>query len=268
MKKIYQQILDFPKTVNQKVLNAQLNAAVDNFDTQNGVRSYTASIYQILSLVVLITMEVAIIRGAIAYFTDTTTTGLGKVGSILTTALLIYSAFPIAHIIRSRGESLGGSHHGIVTFIFKDFVTTNIKILGEVVAVGAFIGAACFTLSFVFDTNLYNATTTTSLGAISGLTTLPMEGLTNLFGALKLDYLTAVLHSFSSFSMTGAQSFTGDMLWNANDLLIVAGAFINVLVGLAVLYVNLAIYHFLYTIVSNFIKWIQSPFIPISMKSK
>ncbi|MEI6189535.1 MAG: hypothetical protein WCP61_03835 [Chitinophagia bacterium] len=268
MKKIYQQILDFPQTVNQKVLNAQLNTAVDNFDTQNGVRCYTKTIYQILSLVVLITMEVAIIRGAMAYFTDATSTGLGKAGSVLTTLLLIYSAFPIAHIIRSRGESLGGSHNGIVTFIFKDFVTTNIKILGEVVAVGAFIGAACFTLSFVFDTNLYNVTTTTSLGAISGLTTLPMEGLTNLFGALKLDYLTGVLHSFGSFSMAGTQSFTGDMLWNANDLLIVAGAFINVAVGLAVLYVNLAIYHFLYTIVSNFIKWIQSPSIPISMKSK
>ena len=268
MKKIYQQILDFPQTVNQKVLNAQLNTAVDNFDTQNGVRCYTKTIYQILSLVVLITMEVAIIRGAMAYFTDATSTGLGKAGSVLTTLLLIYSAFPIAHIIRSRGESLGGSHHGIVTFIFKDFVTTNIKILGEVVAVGAFIGATCLALSFVFDTNLYNVTTTTSLGAISGLATLPMEGLTNLFGALKLDYLTAVLHSFGSFSMAGTQSFTGDMLWNANDLIIVAGAFINVLVGLAVLYVNLAIYHFLYTIVSNFIKWIQSPSIPISMKSK
>jgi hypothetical protein len=268
MKKIYQQILDFPQMVNQKVLNAQLNTAVDKFDSQDGVRSYTKSIYQILSLIVLITMEVAVIKGAMAYFTDAASTGLGKAGSVLTTLVLVYSAFPIAHIIRSRGESLGGSHNGIVTFIFKDFVTTNIKILGEVAAVGAFIGAICFTLSFVFDTNLFTATSSNSLSALGGLATLPMEGLTNLFGALKLDYLTSVLASFGSFNMASTQTFTGDMLWNANDLLLVAGAFINVAVGLAVLYVNLAIYHFLYTIVSNFIKWIQSPFIPISMKSK
>ena len=58
------------------------------------------------------------------------------------------------------------------------------------------------------------------------------------------------------------------LIWNTNDLLLVAGAFINVAVGLAVLYINLAIYHFLYTIVSNLIKYIQSPSIPISMKSK
>ncbi|MCX6203254.1 MAG: hypothetical protein NTY43_03045 [Bacteroidetes bacterium] len=268
MKKIYQQILDFPQMVNQKVLNAQLNSAVDNFDSQNGVRSYTKSIYQILSIVVLISMEVAIIHGAMGYFADTASTGLGKAGSVLTTLLLIYSAFPIAHIIRARGESLGGSHSGIVTFIFKDFVTTNIKILGEVAAVGAFIGACCFTLSFVFDSNLFNAATGTSLGAISGLTSLPMEGLTNLFTALKLDYLTGVLNSFGSFTMASGQNFTGDMLWNINDLFLVAGAFVNVALGLTVLYVNLAIYHFLYTIVSNFIKWIQSPSIPIAMKSK
>ncbi|MEI6152335.1 MAG: hypothetical protein WCQ10_07395, partial [Chitinophagia bacterium] len=96
MKKIYQQILDFPQMVNQKVLNAQLNSAVDNFDSQNGVRSYTKSIYQILSIVVFISMEITIIHGAMGYFTDAASTGLGKAGSVLTTLLLIYSAFPIA----------------------------------------------------------------------------------------------------------------------------------------------------------------------------
>ena len=268
MKKIYQQILDFPQMVNQKVLNAQLNSAVDNFDSQNGVRSYTKSIYQILSIVVFISMEIAIISGAMGYFTDASSTGLGKAGSVLTTLLLIYSAFPIAHIIKARGESLGGSHNGMVTFLFKDVVTTNIKILGEVAAVGAFIGAACLTFSFVFDTNLYNASTGTAFSTISGLSGLTMQGLTNLFAALKLDYLTEVLNTLSSWTMASGQNFTGDMLWNINDLFLVAGAFVNVALGLAYLYVNLAIYHFLYTMVSNFIKWIQSPSLPIAMKTK
>lgn len=268
MKKIYQQILDFPQTVNQKVLNAPLNAAVDNFDSQNGVRAYTKSIYQFVSIVVFILMEVAIITGAMTYFSNTTTTGLAKLGSALTTILLVYSAFPIAHIIKSRGESLGASHNGMVAFIFKDFVTTNIRIVGEVVAVGAFIGACCFTLSFLFDTNLYNAATEVPLSAVSAMAGLPMDGLNTLFNALRLEYLTTVLHTFTAFKMPSTQNFTGDMLWNINDLLLVGGAFVNVVVGLVVLYVNLAIYHFLYSIVSNFIKWIQSPSIPISMKNK
>ena len=268
MNKIYQQILDFQQMVNQKVLNAQLNEAVDNFDTQNGVRSYTKITYQILSILVFISIEVAIIHGAMAYFSDVAITALAKLGSILTTILLIYSAFPIAHIIRASGENLDSAHHGMLGFIFKDFVTTNIRILGEVAAVGALIGACYFTLSFLFDNNLYNATTALPLSAVSGVVGLPMEGLNNLFSALKLDYLTSVLNGFTGFKMSASQSFTGDMLWNINDLFLVGGAFLNVAIGLVVLYVNLAIYHFLFTLVSNFIKWIQSPTIPIAFKSK
>lgn len=58
------------------------------------------------------------------------------------------------------------------------------------------------------------------------------------------------------------------LIWNANDLLLVGVVFINAALSFAVLYVNLAIYLFLYIIVSNLIKWIQCPSIPISMKSK
>jgi len=54
MKKIYQTLLDFPGMVNQKIMNAELNAAVSNFDSQGGIRSYTASIYQLISLLVLL----------------------------------------------------------------------------------------------------------------------------------------------------------------------------------------------------------------------
>ena len=272
MKKIYQQVLDLPQMVNQKILNAQLNTAVEKFDSQDGVRCYTKSIYQILSLVVFFTMEVAVIKAAIEYFKDTSkiNTGVGMAGSVLTTLLLVYSAFPIAHIIKSRGESLGGSHNGILTFIFKDFITTNIKILGEVAAVLAFIGASCFTLSFLFDTNLFIALSGLDFNELGKITALPMQGLGFFFDFLKLEDLNGVLNTFTEFSMSASQSFTGDMSWEPSDLLLVAGGFINVVVGLVLLYFNLAIYLFLYTMVSNFMKWIQSPSIPISisMKSK
>ena len=103
MKKIYQTLLDFPGMVNQKIMNAELNAAVSNFDTQNGIRSYTASIYQLISLLVLLSMEVAIIMGA-ADFMGSDAKGLAKAGSILTTVLLMYSAFPIAHVKIGRAH--------------------------------------------------------------------------------------------------------------------------------------------------------------------
>ena len=269
MKKIYQKILNFPQMVNQKILNAPLNNAVDNFDAQDGVRSYTKSIYQLLSLVAFITMELAIISGAVNYFTDPATSGLGKLGTVLTALVLMYSAFPIANIIRSRGESLGNSHNGMVEFIFKDFVTTNIKILGEVAAIGAFVSAVCFGLSFVFDTNLYSAASGTSLLAgLAWLANLPMQALNTLLSTLQLGLISDVIKQITSFNMESAQIFTGDMKWNYHDLFLVAGGFINTLVVLVVLYVNLAIYNMLYNMVATFSKWIQNPCIPISTKNR
>jgi len=268
MKKIYQTLLDFPGMVNQKIMNAELNTAVSNFDSQGGIRSYTASIYQLLSLLVLLSMEIAIIMGAMD-FMGSDASGLAKAGSMLTTVLMMYSAFPIAHIIRSRGESLGASHNGMVGFMFKDFVTTNLLMLGEIAAVSGFICATCFSLSFLFDSDLYCVCMNSSmLGVVGWVTTLPMDGLNALLAALRLDYLSGVIANVTAFRLNDAATFNGDMLWNRHDLLLVGGAYVNVMLGLAVVYVNLAIYNYMFGLVDSLSKWIQSPTLPVSMKSK
>ncbi len=269
MKKIFQQIVDFPHLINQKVLNAKLNSDVENFDSQNGIRCYTKTIYQILSVIVFICLEITIIKGAITYFQDPLASGVAKIGSVITTLLLVYSAFPIAQVIKSRGESLGGSHNGMVSFIFKDFITTNIKIVGETAAIAGFISVLCMLFSYLFDNQLYmSAANESYIGSLASFYTLPMEAFSTLFHALKLDYLSDLLRSVADFRMTGSTSFNGDFSWNINDLLTVGGSLVNVMVGLAMLYINLAIYHYLYTMVSNFINWIQSPSIPMSIKNK
>ncbi|MBM3439140.1 MAG: hypothetical protein FJX91_08440 [Bacteroidetes bacterium] len=47
-----------------------------------------------------------------------------------------------------------------------------------------------------------------------------------------------------------------------------AGGFVNVLIGLALMYVNLAIYGYLYGIVESLTAWVANPSLPISMKNK
>lgn len=268
MKKIYQTMLDFPGMVNQKIMNAELNSAVTNFDSQGGIRSYTAAIYQLISLLVLLSMEVTIILGAYD-FMGSDASGLAKAGSILTTLLMMYSAFPIAHIIRSRGESLGESHNGMVGFMFKDFVTTNLLMLGEIAAVTGLACAACFSLSFLFDNNLYCICMNSSmLGAVGWVSALPMDGLNALLSALRMDFISAVIANVTSFKLADAATFNGDMLWNRSDLLLVGGAYVNVILGLAVVYVNLAVYNYVYGLVESLSKWLQSPSLPISMKNK
>ena len=269
MKQIFHQILDFPQMVNQKVLNAKLNAAVDSFDSKDGIRCYVKTIYQIAALVFLLGMEYGIVNAAIDYLQNPAVNGIGMIGSILTFLLLAYSAFPIAQVIRSRGESLGESHNGMVEFVFKDFVTTNIRIIGEVAAIAGLIFALNLTLSFVFDADLLSSFSNYSiLSHIGGLYSLPMNTISELLSTFHMDALATILHSFTDFKMNATQTFGGDFIWDANDLMIVAGAYINVLVGLVVLYVNLAIYNFLYAIVSALVNYIPRLAIPLSIRTK
>ncbi len=269
MKQIFHQILDFPQMVNQKVLNAKLNAAVDSFDSKDGIRCYVKTIYQIAALVFLLGMEYGIVNAAIDYLQNPEVNGIGMIGSILTFVLLAYSAFPIAQVIRSRGESLGESHNGMVEFVFKDFVTTNIRIIGEVTAIAGLIFALNLTLSFVLDADLLSSFSNYSiLSNISGLYSLPMNTISELMSTFHMDGFASILHSFTDFKMNSTQTFGGDFIWDANDLMIVAGAYINVLVGLAVLYVNLAIYNFLYSIVSALVNYIPRLAIPLSIRTK
>ena len=264
MKQIFHQILDFPQMVNQKVLNAKLNAAVEGFDSQDGIRCYVKTIYQIAALVFLLGMEFGIVKAAMTYFQSPEAGGIGMVGSILTFVLMAYSAFPIAQVIRSRGESLGGSHNGMVEFIFKDFVTTNIRIFGEVALFAAFNA----TLSFVFGASLFSGSSDSVVGMMSGLYTYPMEALNTLIAAVPffdLSMVSKALSTFSGFVLDSTQNSSG---WSIENLGMVVNSYINVIIGLAILYVNLAIYSFLYSVVSALVNFIPRLAIPLSMRTK
>lgn len=268
MKQIFSTILDFPQMVNQKVMNAKLNSVVDEFDSQNGIRCYVKTIYQVASLLFLLGMEYGIFRAAMDFFNDPANSGMGKLGSVLTLLLMAYAAFPIAHVIRSRGESLGGKHSGMVEFVFKDFVTTNIRIFGEVGAIVALFGAFNATLSFLFNASLFSASSDSMVGMMSGLYSFPLQAATSVITAIPffdLSLITNALNTFSSFSLDATQSAGG---WSIENLGMVCNSYINVMVVLAVLYVNLAIYNYLYSIAAALVNFVPRLAIPVAMRTK
>lgn len=269
MNKIFHKILDFPQMVNQKVLNAKINSIVDEFDTQNGVRSHVKIIYQIAAFVFLLKMEYVILLAAIAFFGNAEMSMISKIGSIFTLLILAYSAFPMAHIIRSRGEGLAGNHNGMVEFLFKDVVTTNIRIFGEIMALVGLFAAFNSTLNYAFDSNLLGVSTNNSvLSSIGALYTFPVDTLNTIFSSIRLGFVADLLNSFFAYKLDATQNFSGDLTWNLMDLKMVANAYINVIIALAALYVNLAIYNFLYTIVSSLISFIPKLAIPIAIRKR
>ena len=266
MNKIFNQILDFPQMVNQKVFNAKLNSVLGNFNSQDGIRCYAKTIYQIAALLVFLAMELAIITAAMDYFQNSEFSALGKVGSALTFILLMYSAFPIASVIRSRGDSLGGAHNGMVEFVFKDFVLTNIKLVGEVIAITGLFVAFVSTLSFLFDTSLLNSSGGGEmLDSVRSLYALPGAAIAELTSMVHLDYISDQLSAFATYKLDTAQNPGNEVLVN---LRMVANSYINVIIGLAVLYVNLAIYRFLYNIIAALVNFIPRLAIPLSISNK
>lgn len=264
MKKIFSQILDFPQMVNQKILDAKLNAAVGNFDSKDGVRCYVKSIYQIAALLVFIGMEVGLVMAAKDYFGGDSSI-LAKVGSVFAFVLLAYSAFPIAQVIRSRGDSLGESHSNMVEFLFKDFVMANIKIVGEVAAIAALFVAFNLTLSFVFNAGLMTSPSEGMTSLLGGFYSLPMDALKSMLSMLGVGAMGAKLFGLIEGMMSSAGSVDG---WTWAGLITLIGAYVNVLIILAQLYVNLAIYKYVYRIVAAVVNFIPRFSIPISISNK
>lgn len=269
MKKYIQLLLDLPGTLNEKVYKSCLNKELDKFDSQAGVRSYTVTIYNWAGLLTFITLEYSAIKGALGYFQNDPANGLAKALSLLTILVSIIAAFPIAALIRSRGESLGNSHGGMVSFVFSDFVKTNVRLAGEIAALVGLFGAINLTISFLTDHNLYSGGMAMDIQqALQPIAGLPAEALHSIFKALDMTMLSDFFNSLSNYKFSGAGDFGGDFSWNPNDILGVAGAYLNVILGLILVYINLAIYGYIYNLLASLVSWISSPSLPISVKHK
>ncbi|MFM6953381.1 MAG: hypothetical protein ACKOWL_00155 [Sphingobacteriaceae bacterium] len=270
MKKMFNQVLDLPQMVNQKFFKAPFNDGLDKFDSKDGIRCYSKTIYLWVAFALFVWMEFNLIRAAMEYLSGSHS-GLEKAGAVLSSLLLFASAFPIAQVIRSRGESLGGSHKGMLEFVFSDFVKTNIRIIGEVVALLSLFSAFNFTLSFLLDTAVFNPMNegTEVLMPLAPLASLPVDLMSSLLNAVGLATVSDMLHSLTNYQFNGgAPQFNGDFVWNIRDLAAVLGAFINVLLGLAMMYISLAIYGYVYGLASSLLKWVANPSLPISIKNK
>ncbi|TBR18200.1 MAG: hypothetical protein EPO57_07805 [Chitinophagaceae bacterium] len=266
MKKIYQQVLDFPGQINDRVLGAKIGGMVDGFDSNNGIRCYFKCIYQLLAFVVLLSMLWATATAA-ASFLGGDGDMLSKAGSVLTAVICLYAAFPLTQIIRSRGDSLGTGDSGVIRFLLHDFMKTNIRLVGEVTAVTALVSAVVVTVGTLLNgAGLFSEAS----GALSAVNTFiaptyswavtAMNGvLDHAFTCLKLD----VSLDLNSYTSVAARTAGG---WNAAGLETLVRSYVDVIQVAAAFYVILGIYGFLYSLGATLLKWISNPSLPFKTK--
>jgi hypothetical protein len=260
------QVLDFPSMVNQKIMQGKLNIGLSNFNSKDGIRCYVKYFYQLAALVFFILMEYTVITNAIDYFSDSSAGMLAKIGSVLSFVLFAYAAFPMAQVIRTHGDSFHTEHKSMVEFVFKDFVLTNIRIMGEIIALSALFGALNTVFAFVFDADLLTANGTSLMDMLNPIYTIPISALSGILESLDLYFLSSFINSFYDLSLNSQLGTNNG--YSFFELVIIAYSFFNVIIGLAIMYVNIAIYRFLYTVVEKIVKFIPNFHIPIGIKNK
>lgn len=262
MNKTIDQILDLPKLANQKLPKNTFNEVVDS--SEKSIAGWVGTIFKVLALAFLLVSLYNIVNGAVDYMTNANASGLAKAGSVLSILVLLYAAFPLAQVVRSTGDSLAASKSNIVDFIFKDTVVALIKMVGHLTALIALFAAIIGVISFVLNENLYSEglNMINNVGAVSAV---PMELLgfaLEMFGLSLPDFFEGFMSmSVSEYMISGGG-------WSWIGLIGVAAGFVQVVFILAQLYVSLAVYHFIYGLISTFVGWVKSPSIPIKTSTK
>ena len=189
--------------------------------------------------------------------TFSSASGLGQVSAIVCLLILVYAAFPIAHVVRTAGDSLSASKSSSVDFIFRDFVTENIKALGHITALVALFGAICSTVGWVLNSDGMSMSVDL-YGGFAYAYALPLDATGAFIEMIRLDFVGGVISDFFGWDLTGSEA-SG---YNINGLVAVGYEYAQVILILAKLYLALAIYHFFYGILSTLTRWIQRPSLP------
>jgi hypothetical protein len=88
---------------------------------------------------------------------------------------------------------------------------------------------------------------------------LPINAAAEFLSMIRLDFVGGVLKDFSAWDVTGSDA-SG---YNIGGLVAVGWEYVQVAIVLAKLYVSLAIYNFLYGLLSSLSRWIKNPSLPI-----
>lgn len=257
MKKLINQVLDFPMMVNGKLPWNSWNSCMD--DSQGNLAKWTGDFFRVGAFVMVVTSLVASIQGLMGIEGD----ALAMVGMVLSTLLWVYAIFPIAQVVRSAGDGLSESKSDTVGLVFHDLPMAIIKVFGTVTAMIALFGAVAMTFSWL---TTIDVATSTDAGMMEwmnwGYTTVASatEAFMAMFG---LDYVGGIIAGFYAWTEGGAM--TGGN-WEMANLVTVGWTYVGVAVILAQMYVTLALYSFYWSILNTLFNFIKNPYLPFRSK--
>ena len=255
MENYVNQLLDLPKTVGEMLPGNSFNSMVD--DSENNIAKWTGIIYKFGALVLVL----GAVYGLISPLWDADVSlgeGTDMIGAILGLLIALYAEFPVAQVVRTAGDNLSASSSNIINFVFKDLIVENIKLIGKVMAIGAIFSAICMLLSWLTDITILGGFGYVAMDSVNQFANLPMEGLSALCGMFGLDFVAEVIGDWMNWDV----SVSAGEAWSWEGLVAVGWELVSAVLILARMFVSLAVFHFLYGLLTSFAGWLRSPYLP------
>jgi len=263
IKKYLDQVMDLPKMVNEKLPMNHWNSCMN--DSEKGIPGWINTILKIGALAFVLGGLWSVLKGFEDIGDKFDSGAEYGIAFILGSLFWIYVLFPVSNVIRGLGEEIGSSSSNMIEFLFKDIPVAIIRAAGYIAALLGLFVAIAMTFQWLTSLNLGDSSSYWgNIGMmLSGFTESSNIGIMVLGGFLDGALDMEMMYMMEDMMSGLGGGMMGYVEWfNFETLPVVILAYLQVIVTLILLFVNIIIYKWFYTLATTFVNWISGPYLP------
>ena len=191
---------------------------------------------------------------------------LGTIGYLLALIFWLYALVPLVNVLRYAGNEISNSKGNMLELFLRDAPLALIRAAGYIAALIALFTAITYTFTWFTSINLGSGSTVwgDAGGILSSFSDFSNIGVVAIAALLQMsDIFSSLDPQILMSRLTDTMSEGSIVGWlEKDDLIIVVGAYWNVIVTLVILFVNLLLWKWVYKLGHTFVKWISGPYFP------
>ncbi len=191
---------------------------------------------------------------------------LGTIGYLLALIFWLYALVPLVNVLRYAGNEISNSKGNMLELFLRDAPLALIRAAGYIAALIALFTAITYTFTWFTSINLGSGSTVwgDAGGILSSFSDFSNIGVVAIATLLQMsDIFSSLDPQILMSRLTDTMSEGSIVGWlEKDDLIIVVGAYWNVIVTLVILFVNLLLWKWVYKLGHTFVKWISGPYFP------
>ena len=191
---------------------------------------------------------------------------LGSVGYLLALFFWLYALIPLVNVVRFAGNEIASSRGNMLELLIRDVPLALIRAAGYIAALVALFSAIGYTITWLTSINLGVGSNVwgDAGGILSSFSEFSNIGIVAIASLLEVsDVFSSVNPEMLMSKLTDTMSEGSLIGWlDTDDLVIVIGAYWNVVVTLIVLFINLIIWKWVYNLGHTFVKFVSGPYFP------